>query len=442
MGKIVSQTRQFPWRFDYDCVVQRSGSPEVTYRDQNVFPRTQKTTSFRGRSDEPAQNVKDLIEANSKQKRVSLGDTGNEFFTENQFVNAYPGFVNYKGSNDLARLEFHGTPIVRPQDYVGSSWFPVIPDFTDVNYYGAQAISNTIPTKSAASLTQALAELMVDLPKAPILAASSMVKGFSGRNPVRGAAGDYIGIQFGIMPTVRDVQKICKAIFTASEIVNQFVRDSGLVVRRKYFFDRQTQTEEKRGVKVYLDGYPNYEHNFRAAVRDLGGDLTEYVRSDATLISYVTREISFKGAYLYDLGLSEDILGKLQTAEKLANKLLGTRLTVSTLYELAPWSWLADWFGNIGTVISNASAFRNDGLVLKYGYLMVNTRAEHIYSVSGVGLPDSPKLLRTSYVTHRKERFRSTPYGFGVNPESLSGDQWAILASLGLTKAPKKLWKL
>jgi hypothetical protein len=47
--------------------------------------------------------------------------------------------------------------------------------------------------------------------------------------------------------------------------------------------------------------------------------------------------------------------------------------------------------------------------------------------------------FRNTYMVDQKERVRATPYGFGLDLGSLNPRQWAILASLGLTRAPQRL---
>jgi len=126
---------------------------------------------------------------------------------------------------------------------------------------------------------------------------------------------------------------------------------------------------------------------------------------------------------------------------KKANHLLGLDLTAEVLWNLAPWSWLSDWVANTGDNISNASAFQQDGLVLRYGYLMVHRetyqtrRMDAVYDVRGNALlPGSIVLTTTS-----KTREPATPYGFGIDTSSFTGHQWGILGALGMTKAPNLL---
>jgi len=127
-----------------------------------------------------------------------------------------------------------------------------------------------------------------------------------------------------------------------------------------------------------------------------------------------------------------------------ANHLLGLELTPAVLWELAPWSWLIDWKLHIGRLLAVHQEFSTNSLVLRYGYLMVETTWENILSMSSYDLnlngswTPTPSIT-ANYVTQRKERFRATPYGFGIDTASFSDMQWSILAALGMTRSPKKL---
>jgi hypothetical protein len=133
---------------------------------------------------------------------------------------------------------------------------------------------------------------------------------------------------------------------------------------------------------------------------------------------------------------------------KAKRSLAGADITPSLLWELTPWSWLTDWFLDVGDVISNFSENAVSNLVADYSYCMVNT----ILSVSntsiggwgGVSQPLPPFIwqipayshnLETKMEVNVKARVAGSPYGLGVKWPSLSGRQLGILAALGITQA-------
>jgi len=158
-----------------------------------------------------------------------------------------------------------------------------------------------------------------------------------------------------------------------------------------------------------------------------------------TVIDNYHSEAWFSGAWQYHLQDADSFLDRLYYYEQLANHLLGTRFTASTFWELTPWSWLVDWNFDIGRFFKNVDALSSDSLVLRYGYVMHRTECTRIYAKNGLVLQpgaSAPISSQSYHTVSRKERLRATPYGFGIDMQALSPARIAILAALGLTKAP------
>jgi len=137
---------------------------------------------------------------------------------------------------------------------------------------------------------------------------------------------------------------------------------------------------------------------------------------------------------------------KLDHWDAEANKLFGTRLTPEVVWNLAPWSWAADWFGNTGDVLANISALGADSLVLKYGYIMRQERVMDHTSWEGYinTQPDGHGArfirIREAYGYETKLRLRATPYGFGIDMGGFSPRQIAISAAVGVNRMPRVSW--
>jgi hypothetical protein len=144
----------------------------------------------------------------------------------------------------------------------------------------------------------------------------------------------------------------------------------------------------------------------------------------------------FRGAFRYHIPVSDTTIAKFREWVSMSDHLLGWKVTPETLWNIAPWSWAADWFANTGDILANVSNLGKDGLVMQYGYSMSHrfreTRASAQYSVDQQ--PGTITLSR-HILDEWKQRMPSTPYGFGVDLNALSGRQVAILAALGLSKA-------
>jgi hypothetical protein len=120
-----------------------------------------------------------------------------------------------------------------------------------------------------------------------------------------------------------------------------------------------------------------------------------------------------------------------------ARKLLGADLTPDSIWNLAPWSWMVDWFSSAGSVVENWSSWMINNQVLLYGYMMEHTIATNTYTYvgnTGFRTPVAPPFDVT-LVSETKIRRQATPYGFGINLSQLSKRQIAIIAALGLSRS-------
>jgi hypothetical protein len=153
----------------------------------------------------------------------------------------------------------------------------------------------------------------------------------------------------------------------------------------------------------------------------------------------------FSGGFRFFYPEIDTALRDLQRMEGEANILLGTRLDPEVLWNLQPWTWLADWFINFGDVLGNLSAIISDGLVIQYGYIMQeNVLRKEITFPKGLFLNNFPgsssftmKPWTVESIYRSKVRAAASPFGFGLTPEMFSPQQWAILAALGISRGLK-----
>jgi len=321
------------------------------------------------------------------------------------------------------------------------------PDFGPVNLqYGTKAIKESAPTKMAANITQLIAESFIDMPKVPGRS-FKFTRGLSNKDlgkKLPSIAGDeYLNYVFGVSPTVGDLQQILQAILNFEKNLKQLMRNDGQYVRRRFDFPVHRSSD-----LVSLDvgdNTPSGAHLFAG----IGGQYhnTNFFktyadgRGTASLSVETTERYYFTGAFSYYLSEVSSPGGVIARGFEYARILLGiTGLTPDLAYQLVPFSWLLDWFGNVGDLMSNLTLFQNDNLVLRWGYLMRETRIKRLYTHTGVRFvtgPTGPITMTEEFTS--KDRVKATPYGFGLNPNSFTVGQWAILAALGLTNGNKAL---
>jgi hypothetical protein len=328
-------------------------------------------------------------------------------------------------------------PLVPDYGLFGSSPVPIAP--INSNYWGGRLISESIPTNPVANVAQSIAELVregVTLPGAQFIQALKSRTGF-----LRSVGSEYLNVEFGWKPLISDMEDVFRAITQSRKILENLEKNSGSDVRRRRVLDKV----------VVSNAYNTYSRTWRyptagdSAIYDplFSGYPAGPLKNGGTLerTDLVTEQYSFSGAFSYYFENGSDPIQKLKGYEQRINALLGVRLlTPEVLWELAPWSWLADYFANFGHIASNLTRFSNDGLVMKYGYLMRHSVSKRIYTQNGVEFTSGgPGPFAITLQLERKERVRATPFGFGLNPNSFTNRQWAILAALGLTKAPRTL---
>lgn len=359
-------------------------------------------------------------------------DTGHTFFTEKseRLVDDSRRSINCKSSQYSGDFRWVGPLHMKPA-YVmhgGATFFPVVPPTGSTAFYEVRAINRTMPVHPVAGLATALGELRRD--GLPSLLGSSVLRDRT-KNVRENAGSEYLNVEFGWKPMVKDLANTLYAVDQAGSLWRQYARDSGRIVRRRYVFPEEVETQTTTGSVDLLDP---------TSAIDSYGLRDGYPVATQTLEK--RRKIWFSAGYSYYLPeFDNSQVGKMYGYEQKVNHLLGTRLTPEVVWNLAPWSWLSDWFGNVGDNISNATALSTDGLVIRWGYLMVETTYKYSYTMSGVRLNGSPTQAPASgsFTVTRKERKQASPFGFGLNPASFTGRQWAILAALGMTKQPRGL---
>ncbi len=299
--------------------------------------------------------------------------------------------------------------------------FPNPENYSDevLNELGASVVEETAPGNSAFDAWTALGELYRDGIPQPI---SNTVRD---RAFTAKTAGDnYLNIQFGWKPLVNDVLGAVDMITRAADILKQLERDSGRIVRR-----RRTVLDKIEDPEYTTLGYgPPFVGETSYGPAGFGTWQQEKT---------IHRKIWFSAAFTYYIpGNTHSSNAIIRGAAK-ANALLGIEITPKKLWNLAPWSWLADWFSNAGDVISNVERFSSGNLVMHYGYLMEHVVVDHTYTWTpglgggtSQGATPGPFTLRTE----TKRRVQANPFGFGITWPSLSDFQLSILASLGITR--------
>nr|QDH89755.1 MAG: hypothetical protein H1Bulk29181_000005 [Leviviridae sp.] len=366
---------------------------------------------------------------NTRKSGHFKGDIGGPFVTTKTECRGDPAIVALGGAD--------GT--VKPftvYSYVGPL-FPLQPSNmvfppsaassqTQLNAFGAEAIARCSPANPTSSVTTFFGELIGEgLPKT-IGASLKELGQMTHRQRRKALAKEHLNYQFGWLPFVSDLRSMANALLHANKIMSDFERGSGRITRRKYSFP----PVETKSFKVVS----SQAHPYGATAGALYKSPSVYgqvVRTDTISI-----QKWFSGAFTYYVPPPDSLRNEIARGVIFSRKLLGLDLTPDSVWNLAPWSWLVDWFSNAGSVIQNWSDWAIDNQVLLYGYMMEHSLSSYTYTYTGpTGFKtESPRPTDFTLVNETKQRQQATPYGFGASYEGLSSRQKSILAALGISK--------
>lgn len=305
------------------------------------------------------------------------------------------------------------------KDEFNNSHFPLPEASTDdqLGVLGATAIARTVPTKPLNDLGTFVAEAREGIPSVIGSSFTSRASALKARN----AGDEYLNVEFGWKPLIRDVQNAMDTIRRSEELLDEYHSNSGKVTKRHYRFPTELKVEEQElGYK-----YPVPLLHPRC-----------YSGGPQMLHMTTTTKVErwFSAAYTYYVPDPGTAWRKYSDY----SHLYGARLTPETLWNAAPWSWAADWVANLGDVMTNMTALSTDGLVILYAYMM-----EHKTNVVEYWMDchdmwyshPGQHVLRQKFTAETKKRIGASPYGFGLTFEDFTPRQLGILGALGISKS-------
>lgn len=359
-------------------------------------------------------------------KKKGMSDLGGEFFTQKKWVE-FGKSSDYKtpGTSGSPLAINRGNMPITATDPRSADFHPkpYSPD-NELDALGATAISIVAPNNPVASLTQALYELRAEgLPHLPAITTNWRDK----TNIARNAGSEYLNVQFGWGPLASDVSDFAGVVTDVHGTIKSYRDGIGKPIRRSYVFPT---VREQSSVVINPFASPNVWGTTSSIYT--GGATTGWLIKKTEVI----RERKFSGCFTYYF--PSEILGSKKLADYavLAHQ-LGLEPSPETVWNVAPWSWAVDWFSNTGDVISNWTRFHQDGLLMRYGYMMEHSIATCTYTLvgatarGGVNLPVSD--VKT--VIETKIRRKANPYGFGVSWDGLSTFQASIAAAIGISRS-------
>lgn len=305
--------------------------------------------------------------------------------------------------------------------------------------WGVKGWARARPGNPVANAGQFTAELR-QLPSVPLLGQNPRerilrggLKGLPGRMlkrlaTFRALGEEYLNIQFGWVPFVQDLKEMYNLTEDIDKRLSQLRRDNGQsLYRRRELGESTTVSVSEHSVSGpfgYLTPTPII----------FGGG-----SSRRTVITTQYQRRWFVGRFKYWV----PNIGTPEWDRRARRVLFGANITPSLVYELLPWSWLVDWFSNVGDVLSNMSANAVDNTYAQYAYVMSHSRSEVNTVVNtswGAGpaafgsYPAGSATATHVVRTETKVRAFASSFGFGVTWDGLSPYQTSILAAIGVSR--------
>jgi hypothetical protein len=296
----------------------------------------------------------------------------------------------------------------------------------ELEAFGTSAIATVEPTNPLTGLAVTLGELRSEgIPSVP------GIQLWRDRTDLARSAGSaYLSKEFGWDPLLSEIRNFVRVSRSHDRLLRDYERGSGRKIHRKLTMPASREVTvhgDESGTRLY----PSLSNDYFVVTP----------KSSQTLI--VEKQRWFEGCFTYYLPPFDPDGSNWERNRRIAAKLYGVGITPEVLYDLTPWSWALDWVSNAGDVLHNIGAFRDNGLVMQYGYVMETISHHSIvrtYNIrsrevewGGGGYGPVPTSVSSHVVSTTKVRQTATPYGFGLDWSGFSPFQLSILVALGMS---------
>lgn len=315
---------------------------------------------------------------------------------------------------------------------------------------GGELLRQSRPTSPHASLAQWVGELR-DFGSLFRAADLSSLKGQS-----RAIGSGYLSWQFALVPFFGDLQQAAQAILDSGPILRQFLLESNKIQHRSR---KRILTQDALSVSGSNVGnnanngqneqpsssstpYGTINYSFRKACG------YNAIRSTYKTTLTVTEWIKSFAKFEYFAFDPDGFLERITSYEQKARHLLGLSLTPDVVWELTPWSWMVDWFFDIGGFLSYQVSVESDSLVCRQSgsvyertYDLVMHPLVYASNSQQVSfLSKTPTAWNPMLTVRHQRRLPGSPYDMGIDWSGFSTQRWFILGALGMTKGPGIKW--
>lgn len=329
-----------------------------------------------------------------------------------------------------------------------SGFMPGLPGDSTLEATAARLLRETRPPDIGFNLARFAAEQR----EAPLLfkAANYMPRS------KKELGGAYLNFMFGLKPTGSDLGKLAELVLRSDGPVRTLLAHEKV---REKKYGRKVILEDSNSGYYLVTSYANSSlgsefwtglHKTKIVYPTLSGTSGSYGNVLHPLLrwSYTRKQyVRSFATWEYFVPKPYEIEGRLALYRKNAKMLLSSAtIDESTVYELTPWSWFANWFLDIGGLLRYQNAVNRNQLVMSssgYSVWEEYTGFTHYAELLKHGnwgqypyLNYQPTNFAGQQVTIRWRRHKrrgGNPYSIAPT-WSLTKQQWAITSALGLSR--------
>ena len=243
-------------------------------------------------------------------------------------------------------------------------------------------------------------------------------------------ANHWLNHQFGWVPFANDISKFINLAVDGRAALQRTIDHNGHWLKRKGPIGFSDSDIVETLVATATDGKYIYPPNPEPLVFNM--QLNGQSASTSKIYLCKSTRSWFSGAFRYWIPSFAEPDKALNTMQNYL-RLYGARVSPLLVWNLTPWSWLIDWYTNVGDNISNFQSISQDNMAAAYAYVMQEKLCEYLNRTTlhlKVG-PVSPEWRRGAIT---KTRRHASPYGFTTDFSNFSSYQWSILTALGFSR--------
>lgn len=238
-------------------------------------------------------------------------------------------------------------------------------------------------------------------------------------------ADDFLNQQFGWVPFIQDLLKFNTVVTDYHQIIAKLVNRNDRWVRRR------VPLRGESIARVVASGTANHcsPVTFHSSYFT-----TTPTWSVSEVKTFTTSAVGKFRFYRPEFDINaQDELSQWNSAMQFIT-VSGLRPTPSNVYKAVPWTWLIDWFSNVGDYVEHLNDIWVDSVVSQYCFAMQHVHTERTF-VQELPFVAGGRSLEFRRVIDSKQRITAnSPYGFSLSWDSLSPTQLAILAALGIVR--------